>query len=247
MSKVSVAFALISTLAFTTANAPTFQLWRDLQSADLMSPKEPVTTTSSDYVPAALFAFNSLNQELSEDDALDRFEVDDLYLPKLNVELPELFDWSDIENTYFAQELPTLGGSSSLFLDHYGGAAFRVASLGGPLGSAGGGSAHSASAVGKGSSSSAHDGSSNPIQEDINAPDDASNDHDQFASNDPPADVIDLIGQLPIDIPTDTSIVGPTPIVSKNPVQVPAPGACGLFVLGLAGLRWAGRKKNGRG
>jgi hypothetical protein len=256
MSKVSVAFALISTLAFTTANAPTFQLWRDLQTADLMSPSEPVTTTSSDYVPAASFAFNSLNQELIEDDALDRFEVDDLYLPKLNVELPELFDWSDVENTYFAQETPTLSGASGISLDHYGHAASRVASVGGAVGSGGaGGSAHSAAATeqpgqsaGKGSGTSEQQGSLIPIQEDVAGPVDGLHDQDQFASNETPADLIDLVAQLPMDIPTtDALIVGDAPIVSKDPVQVPAPGAYGLFVLGLAGLRLAGRKKNRRG
>jgi hypothetical protein len=257
MFKVSVAFTLFSTLAFTTANAPTFQLWRDLPTADLLAPSEPVTTASTDYVAGALFAFNSLNQELSEDDALDRFEVDELNLPKLNVELPELFDWSDVENTYFAQETPTLSGGSSFALDHYGVTAFRSPRVGGAVGHGNGGSraGYSASATeqpgqsaGKGSGTTEPTGSPDPVQEDVAAPVGASPNQDQFANNDPPADPIDQIAQLPTDIPTtDTVIVAQPPIVSQDPVQVPAPGALGLFALGLAGLRLAGRKKNGRG
>jgi hypothetical protein len=48
-------------------------------------------------------AFSTSEQELSEDDALDRFEIDELFLPRLNVELPELFEWSEIHSAYYAQ------------------------------------------------------------------------------------------------------------------------------------------------
>ena len=50
----------------------------------------------------ALVAFSINPQELSEDDALDRFEIDEWFLPKLNVELPALFDWSAGDSAYYA-------------------------------------------------------------------------------------------------------------------------------------------------
>jgi hypothetical protein len=251
MFKVSVAFALISTLAFTNANAPTFQLWRELPTAALSSPDESTASYTTDYVPGALFAFGSLNQELSEEGALDRFEVDDMFLPKLNVDLPELFDWSDIENTYFAQDPATLSAPPSFALDNYGGAAFRVASLGasgnGGIGariaSSAAATEQSTQTAGK-SSGSEQITSSDPIGEEVPAP----QDEEQFAGIDVPADLIDQIVQLPTDTSMmDKLIDAPAPIASKDPVQVPAPGAFGLFVLGLAGLRLAVRKKNGSG
>jgi hypothetical protein len=261
MSKVSVAFALISTLAFTSANAPTFQLWRDLPAADLILAEELISSHAL-YEPDALFAFNSLNQQLSEDDALDRFEVDDMYLPKLNVELPELFDWSDIENTYFAQEIPTLVGPPSFAVDNYGGGAFRVASLG-VTGGVGANIASSTrfsstaqqathaqqatQSLGKGSGDPEQN-TSDPRLEDVAIAGDAQPDSQQLASNDVAENPIDQIVQLPTEpAMTDMLIGAAAPIASKDPVQVPAPGACGLFVLGLAGLRLAVRKKNGSG
>ncbi|HVF16648.1 MAG TPA: hypothetical protein VNA21_07040 [Steroidobacteraceae bacterium] len=253
MSKVSVAFALISTLAFTSANAPTFQLWRDLPTAAVMSPDDSTASYTTDYVPGALFGFHGLNQELSEEGALDRFEVDDMFLPKLNVELPELFDWSDIENTYFAQDTATLSAPPSFALDNYGGAAFRVASLGasgnGGIGariaSSAAATEQSTQSAGKSSGGGSEQiTSSDPIGEEVPAP----QDEEQFAGIDVPTNLIDQIVQLPTDTSMmDKLIDTPAPIASTDPVQVPAPGAFGLFVLGLAGLRLAVRKKNGSG
>ena len=48
------------------------------------------------------FAFSMNPQEFSEDDALDRFEVDEWFLPKLNIELPALFDWGAADSAYYA-------------------------------------------------------------------------------------------------------------------------------------------------
>jgi hypothetical protein len=47
-------------------------------------------------------AFTTVEQEFSEDDALDRFEIDELFLPKLNIDLRALFDWSDLASAYYA-------------------------------------------------------------------------------------------------------------------------------------------------
>ena len=56
-----------------------------------------------DHCGKALVAFSINPQELSEDDALDRFEIDEWFLPKLNVELPALFDWGAGDNAYYAR------------------------------------------------------------------------------------------------------------------------------------------------
>lgn len=45
-------------------------------------------------------AFSTKPQELSEDGALPRFEIDEFYLPTLNVLLPDLFKWSHADNAY---------------------------------------------------------------------------------------------------------------------------------------------------
>jgi hypothetical protein len=47
-------------------------------------------------------AFTTTEQEFSEEGALDRFEIDELFLPKLNIDLPALFDWSDLASAYYA-------------------------------------------------------------------------------------------------------------------------------------------------
>jgi hypothetical protein len=259
MSKVSVAFALISTLAFTSADAPTFQLWRDLPAEDLMASAEPIDSNFSSYVAGASFTSSGLYQELSEDDALDRFEIDDMYLPKLNVELPELFDWSDIDNTYFAHESPTHVSPASSVLDNYGGAAFRVASLqgssdNGDVATRIAGLTQSTSSAeptiqsaGKSSGGTEQNTSIDLIDEDATPVVSPTPDEEQFAGNDAPTNVTEQIVQLPETSVIDTSIDRPTPIVSKDPVQVPSPGTWALFVLGLAGLRLGVRKKNGSG
>jgi hypothetical protein len=258
MSKVSLAFALISTLAFTSANAPTFQLWRDLPAEDLTASAEPIESNFGSYVSGASFASNGLYEELSEDDALDRFEIDDMHLPKLNVELPELFDWSDIDNTYFAHETPRHVSPASALLDNYGGAAFRVASL---QGSSSGdvaariaGLTHSTSSAeqtvqstGKSSGDNEQNTSIDLIDEDATTVVSPTPDEELFAGNDVPTNVTEQIVQLPETSAIDTSIDRPTPMVSKDPVQVPSPGTWALFVLGLAGLRLGVRKKNGSG
>jgi hypothetical protein len=55
------------------------------------------------------FAFSIKPQELSEDDALDRFEIDEWFLPKLNIELPALFDWGAVESAYYAHASDAAG------------------------------------------------------------------------------------------------------------------------------------------
>lgn len=54
---------------------------------------------NGDVVP---LAFSTRTQELSEDGALPRFEIDEFYLPRLNVLLPDLFKWSHADNAYLA-------------------------------------------------------------------------------------------------------------------------------------------------
>jgi hypothetical protein len=45
-------------------------------------------------------AFSTKPPALSEDDAMARFEIDEFYLPTLNVLLPDLFKWSHADNAY---------------------------------------------------------------------------------------------------------------------------------------------------
>ena len=78
MPKACVLVASLMTLTFAGANAPASRVLRHELA---LSPSE---------------------QELSEDDALDRFEIDEWFLPRLNVELPELFEWSDTGIAYYA-------------------------------------------------------------------------------------------------------------------------------------------------
>jgi hypothetical protein len=49
---------------------------------------------------AEQLAFSTKQQVLSEDDALARFEIDEFYLPTLNVLLPDLFEWNHAESVY---------------------------------------------------------------------------------------------------------------------------------------------------
>ena len=76
MSRTSFVFAVVSMLAFANATAPSGS--------------------------ASALAFSTVEQELSEDDALDRFEIDEWFLPKLNIELRALFDWSSADSAYYA-------------------------------------------------------------------------------------------------------------------------------------------------
>lgn len=246
MSKVTAAFALFSSLAFTTANAPTFQLLIDLPSADLAA-TDARTTSISDSAPY-LFAFNSLNQELSEEDALERFEVDEFYLPRINVELPELFDWSDLESTYLASDGATFPAQMNFALDHDRAGAFRFASLsfGGISGGSSGGmaiaSAISASDTANASNGKGSADSSPAPTGNIGQEPEATRDELVADTTTPPTSIVDAVTPI-ISSPAFVE----SPIVTKEPVQVPTPGTYGLFALGLAGLRLAGRKKNRSG
>ena len=246
MSKITATFALLSTLAFTTANTPTYQLWADLPSSDLLA-QEAAPTSISDSAPYA-FAFNGLNQELSEDDALDRFEVDEFYLPRINVELPELFDWSELESTYLASESATFPAQMNVALDNDRAGAFRFASLsfGGGVGGGDGGVAIASSrateesaSIGSGKGSSSNDQPSQTADDGQELPQAAPD--ELIADNNVPETVIDALTPA-----STTPALVPT-IVTKEPVQVPTPGTYGLFALGLAGLRLASRKKNRSG
>jgi hypothetical protein len=265
MSKIHVLCALSLALVVTRANAPTFRLWPDLPTADLVGDDAADIRTASDYDNPYL-SFNTLEQEFSEDDALDRFEIDEWFLPRLNVDLPELFDWSNGDNAYYARSLPP--SQMSYGLDTAAGVSFRTASFGHELaggrsgGGDGGGSASIAAANrgdadasqsnGKGSSSTSESGPKNDVSTETPAgPDDVvttdADEAEQLAKNDEPTNPVyqDVANELLP--PLAQAPIIETPIVSNEPVQVPTPGVFGLFVLGLAGMRLAGRKKNRSG
>src|SRR5687768_12591933 len=103
MSKVHG--CLLLTLVFSPAHAPTFELLRHLplahNDATFASPPARASTNHTDatFSPANLSA---APRELAEEDDLKRFQLDELNLPNLDVTLPELFEWSDIEREYLA-------------------------------------------------------------------------------------------------------------------------------------------------
>jgi hypothetical protein len=265
MSKIHVLCALSLALVVTSAHAPTSQRWRALPTGDLLGDDVADIRTASDS-DNPYFSFNTLEQEFSEDDALDRFEIDEWFLPRLNVDLPDLFDWSNGDNAYYAQSMPA--HPMSYELDTAAGTSFRTASLGHQLAGGrrgGGGGSDNASiaaangsdadlshSTGKGSPGPAEDGPKNDATTQTPAgPSDVlmidEEQTEQLAKNDEPSNPAN---QSPLDEPLPPLVQDPiveTPVVANEPVQVPTPGVFGLFVLGLAGMRLAGRKKNGSG
>jgi PEP-CTERM motif len=253
MPKVSALFALLITFAFSNANAPTFQLWRHLPAAEAATNEPDGPGSFADYSNATL-AFSQYDQEFSEEGALERFEIDELFLPRLNVELPELFDWNEVDSSYYADlAQPTL--SMSYELSTLPATPIRLTSIGHNLAGrphAVGGGARVAGTTGSESSSTQSAGKGASVTTSVTEPttaNDTSGFVEQSAENDEPlpdeeseniaAETVPPLPQGPIflDLPLD----------SKEPVQVPAPGALGLFALGLAGMRLAGRKKNRSG
>lgn len=81
MSKLSVVLALLIVTTCLLMHAP---------------------NTRSDGTASQHLAVGLSEQELNEDDALDRFEIDELFLPRLNIELRALFQWSSFESAYLA-------------------------------------------------------------------------------------------------------------------------------------------------
>lgn len=245
MSKVHSGYLLLLTLVFSTAQAPTFQIWRNLSA-----------TASDDLQAAALGSGRATRFNLSdmtaapqrdyaEDGDLKRFQLDEMNLPKLDVSLPELFDWSDIEQTYLADAVIP-DDASGFALDSSHAAAFRIASLDSAYMSIGGGRFGGTRGVSGTGDSDGVIGATGP-SDDTTGPGASSPGHsgkgasggteslpgEQSSSTETPP---------PNDSPSIT-----TPIEDPTPVPVPAPGALGLVALGLAGLRLAGRNKNRSG
>jgi hypothetical protein len=264
MVKVSASCLVLTALVFSTAHAPTFHLWSDLPAASADAAPYPETTDGSDaHASVRANEHYAATREYDEGNDLERFELDELFLPKLDVTLPELFDWSDGDRTYLAGN--TLPHSFGFGLDSSSGFAFHNASADGGFVSGGNGYAmtgaginskgasitdgsESTGTASKGTSEGESDGSSQvAAPESAPADDQPANDpsspsitddshthDDQLAMNDPPIDSV-----LP-------SLAHPI-VDTQKPVQVPAPAPLGLFVLGLAALRFVGRKKNGSG
>jgi hypothetical protein len=272
MYKVYSSCLLFTTLVFSSAHAPTFHLWRNLAAASAEADSAPLTDSLDSH--ASFYATDAFaaSHEYAEDNDLKRFGLDEFYLPKLEVDEPELFNWSEVERTYLADNtLPIsfdyLDSAMSAAFRNGGASARRQGGAGfGNLtsGGASGGSPNitSSSASSKVASTQANEAAddestpaidNSPVENDgvpneQNGPkeDDSveQTQENQFAQNDPDSnDLLPIHETLPvITIPTDYTIVD-----EQKPVQVPAPGAFGLFVLGLAGLRFVGRKKNGSG
>jgi hypothetical protein len=257
MSKVYPS-CLLLTLVFTNAHAPTFlfgpQTAATTPEQTLLANANVGARNATRDIPAGTSA---LLREYAESDDIKRFQVDQFNLPDLDVSLPELFDWSDAEHAYLAQNgIPP--ETFDLSLDSSIGAAFRYGSF------ASGGGAGSSAAAFTGVGRSAAGNSSGPTaassgqasKSDSDSPSNgeeteqtpnseqpsAGNDGTQLADNTAPPSGYDPPGtdgtpNLYEPIPTEQS---------PAPVPVPVPGTLGLFALGLAGLQLAGRNKKKR-
>jgi len=252
MSKVHSGYLLLLTLVFSTAHAPTFQLWKDLAGASGLP--EGLGAAAFGSGRAAAFDPNELTaaapREYAEDGDIKRFQLDELYLPKLDVSLPELFDWSAIDRAYLADA--AIPDDSGLALDSTQPAPFRLASFGSTYAFAAGG--HIGGGAGAGIGSGAPIGSGG-VGDAGTDPSSAGQSGKGGSSGSNGTET------LPADSNGDTQLPGNSnggtqlpgsgtpadPIQDPKPVPVPAPGALGLVALGLAGLRLAGRNKNRSG
>jgi hypothetical protein len=270
MSKPSSSYLLLMTLAFATAHAPTLQLWRSPPNAQAGS-LEPFG--AAPLGPNDLFA--ALHREYAEDDEIKRFQLDELYLPNLDVSLPELFEWSDINRTYLADTGLAQRALVGFPLDSSHGAALRMGSLGVAF-AIGGDRALSRNGASIAPSSVSHDESfgtstesseaskrdsnSSAPQGDEMPPDDGNDAETQLAGDETRSgsgddeDTERAADERDPDSSDDTtpSFAGDSrihndPFTDPPPVQVPVPGTFGLFALGLAGLYLANREKNRSG
>jgi hypothetical protein len=263
MLKVSVSCGLLTALVFSTAQAPTFHLWSDLPIASADATSYPQMTAGVDaHANVLANEHYAATREYDEDNDLERFELDELFLPKLDVTLPELFDWSDGERTYLANN--AMSPSFGFGLDSPNGFAFRNTSAGrgvvsgnaAAIAGAGTSSKGASAAAGSESADSASKGTSGGESNGSTqaAASESESTHEQLAHEPAPPTFTDDSqthdDQLAMnDHPMDSSradLSGPI-VDTQKPVQVPAPAPLGLFVLGLAALHLVGRKKNGSG
>ena len=237
MFKIHSHYLLLLTLVVSTAHAPSFTFWRHAGNA------ADATVAVSEFSSSRA----ALPREYAEDGDLKRFQLDELYLPSLDVSLPELFDWSHLEREYVAD----VGAHFDSLIqdsDSARGATIRVASLmNGPmfetLGAAGFGRSRvnnaagpssqpaDASQAGKGDAVSSSPADETTPSEPASGSPETNAPGGGHPLTDPPPSILDPVGPE----------LEPAPGI--EPVAVPAPGALGLVVLGLAGLRLAGRKK----
>jgi hypothetical protein len=103
MLKAASSCLLFTVLLFSSAHAPTSQQSRNLPEAALDSMADALTTDRFEaHAGTFIHSHSALTREYDEHNDLERFELDELFLPKLDVTLPELFDWSDGDRTYLA-------------------------------------------------------------------------------------------------------------------------------------------------
>lgn len=248
MSKV-YSSCLLLTLVFSSAHAPTFDLLRNLPFAatdeSAASPASLATfSAASDHATYGTAHLSAAAQrEFAEDDDIKRFQLDELYLPNLDVSLPELFDWHDIERSYLADAgLPP--DRVGVVLDSFRGVAFMSANRGGGSGF---GLAPASGMIGSVPSAPGATGVE-PIATDADTSGSASKSDSSPSGSDAGDSTSGDTAERPSDpIYSTLPPVNETPplldIDREAPVPVPAPGALGLFALGLAGLQLAGRKK----
>ena len=101
MSKTySGCLQLLTVLVFSTATTPTFVASRDLSPAQHDDEENSIAILAGFLEPVERAA---LPRQYSEDGGLMRFGIDEFNLPSLEIELPDLFDWSDSERLYLAR------------------------------------------------------------------------------------------------------------------------------------------------
>ena len=252
MSKLHSFVALSCALLFTNAHAPTSGSWRDVPSADSFAAHK--TEAYGATANAVVVGADAPTAHVRALDEIDRFRVDELNLPDLNVDIPELFEWSDDQESYFVDATTFAESPAADLIDARPVHPFRTAMAvqsGGHHGSAPGGlnrshasmsNAHSDSADGydhsavKGSGDDApsetiaslEDGTEEPL---FTAPIDE--------GSTAPTNLLMDIGQDDGSDRSKRQAYDDSPV----PVPVPLPGSLWLVALGLAGLQVTSRRK----
>lgn len=256
---------LLLALAFTNAHAPTL-LFASHASATASVSTLHASGAVDSYGSTAYDVADTgaLQLEYSESDDIKRLVLDEYSLPDLDVRLPELFEWNDVDRTYVARTgLPH--ETLTLALDSHAREGFRFGSARGSsaayVSDAGSGPLFASSTAttpsftspafatsgggnigghaGKYSTTSSHD---DPVASVTGGGPDLE------TGGEPDLETGDRSNPVMGDGPTLETDGGPTlHDPSSTPVPVPEPGVLGLFALGLAGLQLASRKKKRSG
>lgn len=260
MVKVQSWVAICCVFVFTSANAPTSIAWLDLPPASLADELDPKMIGGSAGSPTSEMSVSTQPRELDES---HRFQVDELHLPTLNVDLPDVFHWLRGRQPYFA-DTATFGESAAPALlrsqhsdscpSDYLTASSQPAEMwptsmspGRLHGFNGRGGEHPRRSSPASKANDSEDAQSDSDQDDIDRLAVSSEDsNDETAANSPgdgpgsPEDEPELIAEV-VDTSNDSQHRD-TPS-AEAPTAVPLPGTFILFALGLTGLHVTSRWK----